>query len=329
MHAFAASVLIFIFCCDLRTTSFRLHRCGHRRSPVSGIQIGGSVQSDTPYVSALTRLRSLQTSLGFIAAASAEDVVSATGLTRTTAYKIREATVHDLPSIVSLRINVFYPELKTMTSFYSRILEKMRTRRGGGSVCLIATRTPTLDDNESLAPRGQAAMGALSHSLLAAVEFSPGDFQGTPMEGIGADRKLYVADLAVRSDARRIGVATQLLQAIELYAMRNNYHEIYLHVEVDNIAARAMYLKNDYFEVPLYDWALVFTESRLHKSVDSYVFLWKSLRGDRKIAMDDSDRRMAQRVSSATAAQPQMKESGHALESGLLHTAMAMNSQSR
>ena len=150
------------------------------------------------------------------------------------------------------------------------------------------------------------------------------------MDGIGADRKLYVADLAVRADARRMGIATQLLEAIELYALRNNYHEIYLHVEVDNKAARAMYLKNNYFEVPLYDWALVFTESRLHKSVDNYVLLWKSLRGDRDIAMDDSNRRMAQRVAASPLphAQPK-KESGHALESGLLHTVMAMNSQPR
>ena len=90
----------------------------------------------------------------------------------------------------------------------------------------------------------------------------------------GADRKLYVADLAIRTEARRFGIATQLLLAIELYAYQNHYQEIYLHVEVDNVVARNMYFKNGYVEVPRCEWASIFTQSRLHKSVDSYVFLW-------------------------------------------------------
>ena len=85
---------------------------------------------------------------------------------------------------------------------------------------------------------------------------------------------MYVADLAIRTEARRFGIATQLLLAIELYAYQNHYQEIYLHVEVDNVVARNMYFKNGYVEVPRCEWASIFTQSRLHKSVDSYVFLW-------------------------------------------------------
>ena len=151
----------------------------------------------------------------------------------------------------------------------------MRGRHREGSICLIATKKET-DDDQLLTRRNTPTsfLNGLSNSLLGAVEFSPSDFKGTPMESIGADRKLYVADLAVRTDARRSGIATQLLLAIELYAFQNHYKEIYLHVEVDNVVARTMYFKNGYAEVPRHDWALVFTESRLHKSVDSYVLLW-------------------------------------------------------
>ena len=139
---------------------------------------------------------------------------------------------------------------------------------------MIATKKDT--DDQLLTRRNTPTpfLNGLSNALLGAVEFSPSDFKGTPMEKIGADRKLYVADLAVRTEARRFGIATQLLLAIELYAFQNHYQEIYLHVEVDNVVARTMYFKNGYVEVPRYEWAAVFTESRLHKSVDSYVFLW-------------------------------------------------------
>lgn len=233
--------------------------------------------------------------LGFMIAAvtdsALEDVatkdVNVVGEGKPVDYHIKEAAFNDLPSIVSLRVNVFYPELKTIASFHSRILDKMRLRRGEGSICLVATKNPT---EEQILMRSRSSqmsyVGGLSNSLLGAVEFSPGDFKGTPMEWIGADRKLYVADLAVRADARRMGIATQLLQAIELYAVQNNYEEIYLHVEVDNSVGRNLYYKFGYEEVPRYDWAVVFTQRRLHKSVHNYILLLKSLGGEANIKVD-------------------------------------------
>ena len=114
-------------------------------------------------------------------------------------------------------------------------------------------------------------------NLIGAIEFSPSDFIGTVMEKIGASRKIYVADLCIRQDARRIGVATSLLQSVELFALRNQYREIYLHVEVENAIARSLYIKNGYLEIGDCDWARAFTMQRLHKPPDSYVMLWKSL----------------------------------------------------
>lgn len=154
-------------------------------------------------------------------------------------------------------------------------------------MCLMALKDP--DETNSIYRPNIGYKGIpYGSSLLGAVEFSPNDFKGTSMANIGSDRKLYVADLAVRNDARRNGVATQLLKEIEYYALKNSYEDIYLHVEVDNIAARNMYTKLGYNEVPKYDWATMFTESRLHKSVDQYVFLWKSMVGNTVLPMANS-----------------------------------------
>jgi ribosomal protein S18 acetylase RimI-like enzyme len=129
----------------------------------------------------------------------------------------------------------------------------------------------------------------LMGNLIGAIEFSPSDFLDTCMENIGAARKLYVADLCIRQDARRIGVATSLLQYVELFALRNQYAEIYLHVEVDNAVARNLYIKNGYSEVSGSDWARAFTMERLHKPPDSYVMLWKSLNHDSSIKIEVED----------------------------------------
>jgi ribosomal protein S18 acetylase RimI-like enzyme len=76
------------------------------------------------------------------------------------------------------------------------------------------------------------------------------------------------------------GVATGLLQSIELHALRNQYKEIYLHVEVENTVARGLYIKNGYSELARHDWVKVFTTARLHKPEECYVLLWKSLVDD-------------------------------------------------
>jgi GNAT superfamily N-acetyltransferase len=138
-----------------------------------------------------------------------------------------------------------------------------------GSICLVALNNEFND--------AEKCESHFMGNLIGAVEFSPSDFKDTAMEKIGADRKLYVADLCIRQDARRIGVATSLLRSIELYAERNLYKEVYLHVEVENTVARGLYIKNGYSEVAKCDWATVFTMARLHKPADSYVLLWKSL----------------------------------------------------
>ena len=185
---------------------------------------------------------------------------------------IREASYTDLLSVSSLRVNVFYPELITNGAFHTRILEKLRKRKNDGAVCLVAL------EKEGIAHNPPASGYRYEH-ILGTVEFSPNDFRNSSMENVGDVRKLYAMDLAIRKSARRYGLATRLLHSIEIYAANHDYREVYLHVEADNKAARYLYKKCGYGEIDLStnEWAREFTSKRLHKTPDSYVFLYKRL----------------------------------------------------
>ena len=162
----------------------------------------------------------------------------------------------DLPGVVDLRLDVFYPELKTVKSFHEKILTKLAQRRELGAECLVAMQ---------------------EGAIIGTIEFSPSDFMNTPMEDIGYKRKLYIMDLAVQPRARRMGVATRLLERVEEYAIEHDYRDVYLHVEVENGMARDLYLKKGFKEVLPLNWAINFTEMRLHKPWEHYVLLFKQI----------------------------------------------------
>lgn len=138
-------------------------------------------------------------------------------------------------------------------------------------MCLIAV---PIQVSGQLATKQSRAFG----NVIATAEFSPNDFTGTPMEDVGARMKVYVADVAVRQDSRRLGLASKMLKYIETYCLQNMYDEIYLHVETDNVAAKNMYLKNGYVEIPSCNRVKVFTENRLKKPSDLYVLMKKEVR---------------------------------------------------
>ena len=184
---------------------------------------------------------------------------------------IREAKRNEIGSVVSLRVNVFYPELRTMAQFHQRIMDKLCNRiLRRGSVCFAAFR-----DTESASERGKA--GALFGNILGTIEVSHNDFIGTVMENVGSSRKLYCCDLAVQPNVRRQGLATKLLKAVEAYAFKMGYDELYLHVEKGNAAAEKLYLREGYQVIPSLSWAVEFTEGHLQKGYDNYVFLWKRI----------------------------------------------------
>jgi ribosomal protein S18 acetylase RimI-like enzyme len=189
---------------------------------------------------------------------------------------IRFAKYEELPSIVDLRVDVFYPEFKGLASFHTKILDKLKQRRNEGAVCLLATAPPSPGDDV------YSGVACDLPNIIGTVEFSSKDFRGTAMESIGSKKKLYIMDLAVRVDVRRCGLATLLLEEIEKYCKENDYREIYLHVEVDNISARLMYEKNGFVEIPPVDWNIKFTERKLHKSWENYVLLYRSVQPQKR-----------------------------------------------
>eukprot|EP01031_Cornospumella_fuschlensis_P028213 gene28213-34067_t len=138
---------------------------------------------------------------------------------------IQFADPQDLPSLVSLRIGAFYPENLNDLTFRETILEKVQRRIGQGSKFLLALR-----DNRGKLPPSIQPEG----SLYGTVEFNSFDFQNTSMENVGSNHKLYIGDLAVRQDARRLGIASSLLNFIEMYALQHGFDELYLHVEMFN-----------------------------------------------------------------------------------------------
>jgi ribosomal protein S18 acetylase RimI-like enzyme len=183
-------------------------------------------------------------------------------------FDIKVAKWFDLASIVSLRLNVFYPHLCGVEisneSAKQRILEKIRQRRRFGATNLVAYESNSF----------------FSFNLIGAVEMSPADFYGTVLDKIRTQKKLYIADLCIRKDYRRMGIASSILYAIEAYALANNYQEIYLHVEVENSVARKLYIDKGYVDVGHNNWATEFTENKLQKPATEYVLLFKSVLDD-------------------------------------------------
>mmetsp|Transcript_56 Transcript_56/g.67 ORF Transcript_56/g.67 Transcript_56/m.67 type:complete len:254 (-) Transcript_56:73-834(-) len=184
-------------------------------------------------------------------------------------FDIKLANWYDLASIVSLRLNVFYPHLCGVEisneSTKQRILEKMKQRRKLGAISLVAYESN----------------GFFSYNLIGAVEMSPADFKGTVLDRIRTQKKLYIADLCIRKDYRRMGVASSILYAIEEYALVNNYQDIYLHVEIQNSVARKLYIDKGYVDVGHINWATEFTENKLQKPAKDYVLLYKSVLNDK------------------------------------------------
>ena len=171
----------------------------------------------------------------------------------------------DLMSVVSLRVNTFYPELCTggasNEGMKKKIMDKMILRGNDGSMNFMA----------------QEEGGFFNRNLIGAVEVSPSDFRGSIMESIGAQRKLYLVDLCIREGFRKMGIASSLLSAVEEYALQNSFMEIYMHVESSNIVACNLYAKNGYSVVPTCEWAIKFTEFRLKKPAEGYLLLVKNL----------------------------------------------------
>lgn len=154
--------------------------------------------------------------------------------------------------------------------FQKKLLEKLRLRYVKGSLILLAVKNsnPNADMMHSLA---QIAPGV----VLGTIECAHFDFLNTTLEQVGSSRKLYIGDLAVRLDARRVGIASRLLEIVENYAKQERYDEIYLHVEIDNQLASSLYQNRGYEVLSNSPEIVSFTEQHLQRPADSYRMLRK------------------------------------------------------
>ena len=179
-------------------------------------------------------------------------------------FSVTEANLDDFEAIVGLRVTTFYPELcgagVSNNSMKRRITDTMKRRCGKGSVNFIA----------------QEAGGLFTKNLLGSVEVSPSDFVGTEMEHVGAERKLYLVDLCIKEKFRKMGIATSLLRTIEQYAYNEQFSEVYMHVEVDNVLARNFYAKNGYIGYDSEE-ATAFTEGWLKRPAEGVALLVKRI----------------------------------------------------
>lgn len=94
-------------------------------------------------------------------------------------------------------------------------------------------------------------------SIVGSVECSHQEFRGTMLGNSRPKGSLmYVTEVAVRTDARRSGAGAMLMRGVDEVAVLRNVETIYLHVDVTNRAACAMYEKCGYHyldkRVPIY-----------------------------------------------------------------------------
>lgn len=124
-------------------------------------------------------------------------------------------------------------------------------------------------------------------AIIGTVEINPYDFQRVlssipPVNrstyAFGAEKKLYLGDLAVRSDMRSKGIGSRLLSVIDEIALANHYEEIYLHVE-DQASSQLLsfYRRNGYHLQSFTEASYRFTELRLSLPAKNYLLLRKSL----------------------------------------------------
>jgi ribosomal protein S18 acetylase RimI-like enzyme len=217
---------------------------------------------------------------------------------------LRTATPSDDVDIANLRLSVFSDfSAELQNQFCARSCEALASRRRRGAVCVVATAATTGEEGERFSSTNNLRLPAsFEHDnsnqiLLGTAECSSHEFFGTRL---GQRRRrhslLYIAEVAVHPAARRRGVGRRLLESVESIArlmgseadrnpqMRNKcvVETLFLHVDVQNHAAIAMYEKAGYRRVDsMYPMFLEFTTSlNLHpgatKGRDHYL-LYKNL----------------------------------------------------
>jgi len=175
--------------------------------------------------------------------------------------KVRVASFMDDVDIAKLRLSVFSDFSQDLQSqFCARSCQAIASRRTRGATCVVAACQR-------------------SNVIFGSAEFSHHEFFGTRLGQRRPQRSiLYVTEVAVSPSARRKGIGSLLLQAIDEIADKGSAETLYLHVDVANAGAIELYKKAGYRQVlsddPMY---MEFTTSlNLHpgatKGRDHFLF---------------------------------------------------------
>jgi ribosomal protein S18 acetylase RimI-like enzyme len=159
----------------------------------------------------------------------------------TSAIDVRVATAADDLDIATLRLSVFSDLTpQTRKIFIDRSRHLLSARRRRGAVCIVAT----IPKNS---PKEQ-------DSIVGTAEISFHEFYYTRLgKARLKDSILYVTEVAVNSKYRRKGVASLMMESIDMVAKIRNVETIYLHVDVTNVGALRLYEKAGFQRLSKYD----------------------------------------------------------------------------
>ena len=167
---------------------------------------------------------------------------------------VRMATPSDDVDIANLRLSVFSDFTPDMYGqFCYRSCQAISARRLRGAICVVATGTR----------KDVGVDGCESRIIVGTAECSFHEFVGTQLGRRRLPNSIiYITEVAVNPAARKQGIGTKMLSAIEMLSRDKGIESLYLHVDVTNDAALKLYRKAGYREVdssnPMY---LEFTTS--------------------------------------------------------------------
>ena len=143
-------------------------------------------------------------------------------------YKIRLSTPSDYTFIGYLRLSVFKtlpPNVQDL--FVTRSRDVMSRRRELGSRIIVAEEST-------------------SHQLIGSAELSLHEFEHTPVFSTSEKPLGYVTEVCVAGGFRERGVATRVMEGVEVVACKMGLRGIVLHVEKGNVKARGVYERCGY-----------------------------------------------------------------------------------
>lgn len=149
------------------------------------------------------------------------------------------AEVERLLRASSVEIRVADPSSDDAVACIDAYLGELDARFEGG---FDATRSVSADPSELVPPRGVFVIARLDDTAIGC--------GGLKVTGPGAGE---IKRMWVSPDARGLGIAQRLLEALEAHAATMHLHVLRLDTNASLTEARALYARNGYAEIPAYN----------------------------------------------------------------------------